>query len=204
MFKTIFLSVILLSVLSCCISTAVAQPPTWTIDLIDKEKKPEKFENRKLGSEKMADKKFTFVRHFFQNTFTHYNYYYNANNKINSVIERAKAVQKDDYTKLLPYYPYTLENTASQKSELDSVLLKATAGILLHDLRNDWVDILILLPQLFSLYSSIFSPEIKMKMTAGLLALLMLPPTALSALPIKKNEMYYKKRSPCHPVEMMH
>ncbi|MCW3092532.1 MAG: hypothetical protein JWP81_3601 [Ferruginibacter sp.] len=121
-------------------NSAMAQAPTWTIDLLGKEKKPEKFENRKLGSEKMADKKFTLVRHFFQNNYTHYNYYYNARNKINSVIERAKAAQKDDYTMLLSYYPFTLENTAAQKSELDSVIFKATAGILLHDLRNDWVD----------------------------------------------------------------
>jgi len=145
MLKRIFLPALFLSVTSLFWNTVVAQAPTWTIDLLGKEKKPEKFENRKLGSEKMADKKFTFVRHFFQNNFTHYNYYYNANNKINSVIERAKATQKDDYTKLLSYYPYTLENTASQKSELDSVLLKATAGILLHDLRNDWVDNMYLL-----------------------------------------------------------
>ncbi len=145
MLKRIFLPALFLSVTALFLNAVMAQAPTWTIDLLGKEKKPEKFENRKLGSEKMADKKFTFVRHFFQNTFTHYNYYYNANNKINSVIERAKAAQKDDYTKLLPYYPYTLENTATQKSELDSVIFKATAGILLHDLRNDWVDNMYLL-----------------------------------------------------------
>ncbi|MEP7142584.1 MAG: hypothetical protein ABI707_06930 [Ferruginibacter sp.] len=140
MLKKIFLPVLLLSAACVFMNSAVAQLPTWTIDLLGKEKKPEKFENRKLGSERMADKKFTFVRHFFQNNYTHYNYYYNAKNKINTVIERAKAAQKDDYSKLLSYYPYTLENTASQKSELDSVLFKATAGILLHDLRNDWID----------------------------------------------------------------
>ena len=93
----------------------------------------------------MAEKKFTLVRNFFQNNFTHYNYYYNAKNKINTVIERAKAGQKDDYSKLLSYYPYSLENTATQKSELDSVIFKATAGILLHDLRNDWIDNMYLL-----------------------------------------------------------
>ncbi|MEO6729786.1 MAG: hypothetical protein ABIN01_01120 [Ferruginibacter sp.] len=123
----------------------LAQAPTWTIDLLGKEKKPEKFENRKLGSEKMANKKFTLVRNFFQNNYTHYNYHFNAKNKINTIIERAKAAQKDDYTKLLSYYPYSLENTASQKSELDSVIFKATAGILLHDLRNDWIDNMYLL-----------------------------------------------------------
>lgn len=135
------LSIILLS----AIFHDVYAQPAWTIDLLGKEKKPEQFKERKLGSERMADKKFTLYRRVVQNTFTHYNYYYNANNKINAVIERAKASQKDNYTKLLPYYPYSLENTASQKQELDSVIYKATAGILLHDLRNDWIDNLYLL-----------------------------------------------------------
>ena len=129
---------------NCCFHTLMAQP-TWTIDPFGKEKKPEKYENRKLGSEKTADKKFTTSRHLIQNTVTHYNYYFNANNKVNAVVERAKLSNKDDYSKLLPFYPYSLENTASQKQELDSVIYKSTAGILLHDLRNDWVDNMYLL-----------------------------------------------------------
>jgi tetratricopeptide (TPR) repeat protein len=118
---------------------AIAQP-TWTLDPFGKEKKPEKYENRKLGSEKTANKKFTLPRRALQNTITHYNYYFNANNKVNAVVERAKLSNKDDYSKLLSFYPYSLENTAAQKQELDSVIYKSTAGILLHDLRNDWVD----------------------------------------------------------------
>ena len=129
----------------CSYTYRVFAQPAWTIDLLGKEKKPEKFEERKLGSEKSADKKFTLIRHFFQNNYTRYNYFFNANNKINSVIERAKQSQVDDFTKLLSYYPFSLENTASQKTELDSVIYKATAGILLHDLRNDWVDNMYLL-----------------------------------------------------------
>lgn len=120
-------------------TTAMAQP-TWTIDPFGKQKKPEKFENRKLGSEKTADKKFTVVRNAYQNNITHYNYYFNANNRVNAVIDRAKLSLKDDYSNLLAFYPYSLENTASQKSDLDSVIYTSTAGILLHDLRNDWID----------------------------------------------------------------
>ena len=145
MLKRIFLSAFLFSVSCTFLITVTAQAPTWTIDLLGKEKKPAQFEDIKLGSEKMAEKKFTPFRHFIQNNFTHYNYYYNANNKIKTVIERAKASQKDDYTSLLSFYPYSLENTLGQKTELDSVLLKTTAGILLHDLRNDWIDNMYLL-----------------------------------------------------------
>ncbi len=119
--------------------------PTWTIDPFGREKKPEKFENRKLGSEKTADKKFTVVRNFYQNTITHYNYYFNANNRVNTVVDRAKFALKEDYSNILSFYPYTLDNTATQTVELDSVIYSSTAGILLHDLRNDWIDNMYLL-----------------------------------------------------------
>jgi Tfp pilus assembly protein PilF len=119
--------------------SGIAQP-TWTFDPFGKEKKPKEYEEKKLGSEKTADKKFTRLRRFIQNNVTHYNYYFNANNKINTVLEVAKAAQKDDYAKLLSFYPYSLDNTSQQATELDSVIYKATAGILLHDLRTDWVD----------------------------------------------------------------
>ena len=109
-----------------------------------KMKKPKEFEERKLGSEKMAEKKFTPPRHFFQNLYTHYNYYFNANNKLNEIVGAAKQQHKEDYSKLLPFYNYSFEQTA-QSSEIDSILEKCTAGILLHDLRNDWIDNLYLI-----------------------------------------------------------
>lgn len=80
-------------------------------------KKPAKFENRTLASEKSGEnpKKIKKARRFIQNTVTHYNYYFNANEKLNMVVMRAKAQQKDDYTSLLSFYNYTLDATASQK-----------------------------------------------------------------------------------------
>lgn len=108
-------------------------------------KKPVKYENRKLRSEKTGEKKFTLPRRLMQNTVTHYNYYFNANNRLNEVINRAKTAFRNDYSSLLPFYNYTLEATSRDKSELDSVVYKCTAGILLHDLRNDWIDNMYLL-----------------------------------------------------------
>ena len=107
--------------------------------------KPTQYENRKLASEKTGEKKFTFRRRFMQNTTTHFNYYFNANNRLNDVISRAKASFQDDYADLLSFYNYDLETTSRDKGELDSVIYKATAGILLHDLRSDWVDNMYLL-----------------------------------------------------------
>lgn len=125
-------------------NTAWAQP-TWTLDPFGREKKPQKFENRKLGSERTADKKFTIAGNIIQNNITHYNYYFNANNKVNAVVERAKMSNRDDYAKMLSFYGFDLKNTSGQKNDLDSVITTSTAGILLHDLRNDWIDNMYLL-----------------------------------------------------------
>ena len=107
-------------------------------------KKPKKYENRKLGAEKSAEKKFKGPRKFIQNTVTHYNWYFNANNKLNEILERAKLAHKEDYAQLLPFYNYSLQTTSTDK-ELDSVIYKTNTGILTHDLRNAWIDNLYML-----------------------------------------------------------
>jgi tetratricopeptide (TPR) repeat protein len=119
----------------------VSAQPTLPSDL----KKPKKYEERKLGSEKSADKKFKKSRKVIQNTVTHYNWYFNANQRLNQVLERAKLSHQDDFTKLLPFYNYSLEATARDSMELDSVIYKTNAGILIHDLRNSWIDNLLML-----------------------------------------------------------
>ncbi|MGN6293501.1 MAG: tetratricopeptide repeat protein [Chitinophagaceae bacterium] len=108
--------------------------------------KPKEFENRSLRAEKTpTDKKIKGPRRFIQNTITHYNYFFNANNKLNDVLARAKASFRDDYSRLLPFYNYSLDMTAADSIQLDSVSYKVQSGIALHDLRNDWADNLYLL-----------------------------------------------------------
>ena len=108
-------------------------------------KKPEPYDNRELKAEKSQDKKLKATRRFFQNTTTHYNYFYNANTKLNEIIDRAKLTHKDDYAELLSFYNYSLDVTTQDSLQLDSVIYKSRTGIVLHDLRNDWVDNLYLL-----------------------------------------------------------
>jgi len=107
--------------------------------------KPKQYEERQLRSEKSEQKKFTLPRRFIQNTTTHYNYFFNANNKMNEIIDRAKAVHRDDFTQLLSFYNYDLNETARDSVQLDSLIYKATSGIVLHDLRSDWADNMYLL-----------------------------------------------------------
>jgi tetratricopeptide (TPR) repeat protein len=106
-------------------------------------KKPEKYQNRALPAEKGTEKKFTVPKRLYNNTVTRFNYYFNANNRLNDIITRAKEQYKDDYTTLLSFYNYSLDETAKQ--QIDSIIYKCTAGILLHDLRSDWADRLYLL-----------------------------------------------------------
>jgi hypothetical protein len=61
------------------------------------------------------------------------------------VLERAKTAHTDDFSKLLPFYNYSLDVTAADSIQLDSISYKSQTGIALHDLRNDWVDNLYIL-----------------------------------------------------------
>ena len=72
-------------------------------------KKPKEYEERTLRSERTDLKKFTLPKRFLQNTVTHYNYFFNANVKLNEVIEKAKLSFVDDYSQLLPFYNYELD-----------------------------------------------------------------------------------------------
>jgi len=103
-------------------------------------KKPKNYENRKLPSELTPDKKIGAIKRLKENTFSHYNFYFNSNQKIQKIIASAKQAHKDTFNTLLSFFNYDLNATAQQQQELDSVVIKVNNGVLLHDLRNDWVD----------------------------------------------------------------
>ena len=135
--KYIYSIILLLLSLKC-----LAQPNT-TIDL--EKDKPENYKTRILRAEKTTEGKLKVHKKFYNNLVTKFNYNFNATNRLNDLIAKVKLQHKDDYTKLLTFYNYSVDGTAAVKGELDSVLYKCTAGILLHDLRSDWVDDLYLL-----------------------------------------------------------
>jgi tetratricopeptide (TPR) repeat protein len=108
-------------------------------------KKPPLYENRVLKAEKTKEGKLKQPKKFFQNLTNRFNYVFNANNKLNEVIDRAKQMHKDDYFSLLSFYNYSLDATRADSMDLDSVIYKAQTGVLMHDLRNQWNDDLYLL-----------------------------------------------------------
>ncbi len=107
-------------------------------------KKPEKYQNKILASEKTQDTKFGLFRRFTQNGITKFNWHFNAKTRLDQLLGIMKRNHQDDYTQLLPFYNYN-PHVIAQSSELDTVLTKTNAGILVHDLRNAWIDNLYLL-----------------------------------------------------------
>jgi outer membrane protein assembly factor BamD (BamD/ComL family) len=131
-----YISILLLVFLFCQLPDLCNGQLGFSFDI----PKPKQYEERQLRSEKSDQKKFTVPKRFFQNTTTHYNYFFNAKNKLNEIITRAKEQHFDDYTQLLSFYNYDLDVTARDSVQLDSVIYKSTTAIVLHDLRSDWAD----------------------------------------------------------------
>jgi tetratricopeptide (TPR) repeat protein len=88
----------------------------------------------------MAEKKFTWNRKLMQNLVTRYNYYYNAKMKLDGVVKNIARQGLDNYNDLLPFYPYSLQDLGLSKNDLDSVIIKASVGIQIHDPRGKWID----------------------------------------------------------------
>lgn len=130
--RTVFLSLVMNWFCFC----AIAQQGT-TISL--KENKPPEDANKLLRAEKTGYGDLSKIKKFLQNTYVHYNYLFNANQIYDHIMQDAIAANKDDYSLLLHFYPYD-ENILSSDKQFDSVIQHATAGLLLHDLRNDYVD----------------------------------------------------------------
>ncbi len=88
-------------------SVAIAQPGT-SVQL----DKPKKYENRTLASEKSTTGKFNPVKKANQNLNTRYNFVFNSERILNEVLSNARTQFVDDFGKLLPFYNYTLDQTA--------------------------------------------------------------------------------------------
>ena len=94
--------------------------------------------DKPLPYERLLDKKYTLGRRAYQNTVSQFNYLFNAEIALDEIIQKARDVNEDDYTELLPFYDYDLSITA--KESIDSIIYRCNANIVLHDLRSNYVD----------------------------------------------------------------
>lgn len=91
-----------------------------------------------LPYERLLNKKYTLGRRAYQNTVSQYNYFFNGQEELNEIIAKSRNQYQDDYTKLLGFYDYDLNDVS--KYSIDSIIYRSNANIVLHDLRNNWVD----------------------------------------------------------------
>lgn len=98
------------------------------------------------SNEKMLKKKWTLIRQGFQNTYTRYNYYFNAKRKMEEANLNMQRRKKDNYEKLIELFPFdpNVDSTVFA-SDMDTIIRKASVGIQIHDPRTKWADDLYLL-----------------------------------------------------------
>ena len=95
-------------------------------------------EERPLPYEILTKKKYTLGRRAYQNTVSKFNYIFHANEELTEIIKDARAYLEEDYTTLITFYDYDLANTS--KKDIDSIIYRCNANVVLHDLRSNWVD----------------------------------------------------------------
>lgn len=93
---------------------------------------------RPLPYERLLTTKYSLGRRAYQNTVSQFNYLFNAEEEFNENLQKARTDYQDDFTSLLSFYDYDLSATA--KNNLDSMVYRCNANIVLHDLRSNYVD----------------------------------------------------------------
>jgi len=104
-------------------------------------KKREAYDN-----EKMLKKRWGFPRSVIHNTFTRFNYYFNADQKMDEALDNMQRFRRENYDSLLALFPFNPDRDSTVlASDMDSIIQKASLGIQIHDPRTKWGDDLYLL-----------------------------------------------------------
>ncbi len=98
------------------------------------------------SNEKLLKKKWSWPRQVIQNTFTRYNYYFNADRKMDEALVNMQRTNRDNYDSLIALYPFNPDlDSTLLAPDMDSIIQKASLGIQIHDPRTKWGDDLYLL-----------------------------------------------------------
>jgi tetratricopeptide (TPR) repeat protein len=98
------------------------------------------------SNENMLKKKWSLPRQGVQNLFTHFNYYFNANRKMEEAEANMERAAKDQWDSRIPLFSFDpLRDSAMFAADMDSVIQKSSLGIQIHDPRTKWGDDLYLL-----------------------------------------------------------
>jgi len=98
------------------------------------------------NNQDMRKKKWTLPRQAIQNTFTRYNYYFNANKKMQEAVGNMVRSHVNNYDTLISLFPFNPDLDSNKlTSDMDTIIRKASLGIQIHDPRAKWQDDLYLL-----------------------------------------------------------
>lgn len=111
----------------------------------------QKKEREAWSNQTMLKKNWGPKRRLTQNSFTHYNYYFNANRKMDEAELNMRRVSKENYDSLIGLFPYDPnKDSALFAADMDSIIRKVSVGIQIHDPRIKWSnDMYLLLGQAF-------------------------------------------------------
>lgn len=105
-----------------------------------------KQKHKEWSNTSMLKKRWGPIRRVTQNSFTHYNYYYNANKKMEEAEINMQRNRKENYDSLLGLYPFNPSRDSSLMSaDMDTIVRKISVGIQIHDPRVKWANDLYLL-----------------------------------------------------------
>ncbi|OJW84612.1 MAG: hypothetical protein BGO69_07775 [Bacteroidetes bacterium 46-16] len=98
------------------------------------------------SNESMLKKRWGVPRRQIQNTFTRYNYYFNANKKMDEALLNMQRINKENYDSLIALFPFNPDRDSSAIApDMDSIIHKVSVGIQIHDPRTKWGDDLYML-----------------------------------------------------------
>jgi len=113
-----------------------------------------------IPSKALSKKKFTILRRWYQNTVTHYNFYFNCKQTLRRSISRAKEQHKDNYDSVISITPFQAADIRMFSANMDSIIYNASIGIQTHDPRSKWVKRLYLLTGKAYFYKGDYSQAI--------------------------------------------
>lgn len=103
------------------------------------------------SNKSMLKKNWGPIRRTTQNSFTHYNYYFNANRKMEEAELNMRRVNKENYDSLIGLFPFNPNKDSTLlAADMDSIVHKVSVGIQIHDPRVKWSnDMYLLLGQAY-------------------------------------------------------
>lgn len=110
-----------------------------------------KQKRQEWSNAKMLKKKWGPIRRFTQNSFTHYNYYFNAKKKMAEAEANMARTHKENYDSLIGLYSFDPNrDSAAMSQDMDTIIRKISVGIQIHDPRVKWApDLYLLLGQAY-------------------------------------------------------